>query len=139
MHYTSAVKGPCYVVFDIIIQSYAHVHMWVVGSLTRMIHLQSANPLQQQESHHLSGSCHSVMCPKKLLHEEDYKDARCQLKEEYRTNSKGKHQSSIKLLIEKMQQRRRKWILEERPHVRNILEEFPFFFTMKSVLGVLFL
>jgi len=67
------------------------------------------------------------------LTQEEYEDAVTELKQAYRGDKKKQNYAWIKLLIESTQFQRRKWILEKRPLVAEVVEMFPFLSSIKAV------
>ena len=67
------------------------------------------------------------------LSQEEYEDAVTELKQEYRGDKKKRNYAKVKHLMESTQLQRRKWVLEKRPLVVEILEMFPFLSSSKTV------
>jgi len=67
------------------------------------------------------------------LTEEEYEDAVTELKQAYRGDKKKRIYARIKLLMESTQLQWRKWILEKRPLVAEVVEMFPFLSSIKAV------
>ncbi len=65
--------------------------------------------------------------------DEEYEDAMTELNTEYKMSKRGRNHATIKHLMETTQQRRRKWIMEESPHVSEVLDKFPFLTSSKNV------
>ncbi len=57
--------------------------------------------------------------------EEEYTEAVRELKEEHKKSKKNRSQVRVKELMEATYSGRRKWIMEERPFVGEVLDAFP--------------
>ena len=70
-----------------------------------------------------------------VLNEDEYEEAVQALQDEYRNkkSSKGSNHKVIKELMEKTKKNRHKWIREDRPMIKEVLDKFPVLRTSRWV------
>ena len=69
--------------------------------------------------------------------DEECKETMDELNQEYKKSKRERNHATIKHLMEATKQHRRKWIMEERPLMSEVLDKFPFLASSKQVSSLL--